>query len=132
MVELDERRWGTRRGAPGLRGLGWFEEEFVDGRAPGDYLLAGAADAATNFPAVQYLLVRGPLGLFLEARGDERGRPLLDAAQHLQDAQLPTGGRLVVLDCQFGTRRWQWTGADAAAGSFGVEGALDWLDSARM
>ena len=64
---LGDQRWGTRERAPGLRGLGWYAKEFERGERPGDFVLAGREYAATNKPAVQYLLAFGALGLFIAA-----------------------------------------------------------------
>lgn len=66
IAAVGERRWGTRhRLAFPPRDLGAFERQFLEGAHPGDYGVAAVVDAATNLPAVHYLLAFGRLGLFV-------------------------------------------------------------------
>jgi hypothetical protein len=132
--ELDDDRWGTRERAPGLRGLGWYADEFESGRAD-DYVLAGRADAAINLPVTLYLLVYGNLGLFVEADAREDStRGTLDAAAQLQGAfiQAAADGRigphkLLVVHSDLGSRRWGFYADPPEGGLDGIKGALDWL-----
>ena len=132
---VGDQRWGTRERAPGLRGLGWYANEFEEGRHAGDFVLAGREDAATNKPAVQYVLAFGALGLFIEGDVFEgRGRKLLEATGRLQHAFLTAVahekvlGRLVVIDSDFGAKRWRFLTNTEIGGVTGVSGALEWLD----
>ena len=132
--QLGPERWGTRERAPGLRGLGWFEDEFLEGDAD-DYVLAGIEGARTEEPSLQYLVVTGRLGVFVNAQADARGHAALqDAADvqelgiiALQDGPLAGEGRLSVLHNAYSTRRWRWTGKPESGGLDGLAGALDWL-----
>lgn len=131
---VGDQRWGTRERAPGLRGLGWYANEFERGAHPQDYVLAGREDAATNKPSVQYLLAFESLGLFIEGDVFEaRGEKLLEAAGRLQDNFLTAvtdqkvHGRLIVIDSDFGAKRWTFHGDETIGGVDGVSGALDWL-----
>jgi hypothetical protein len=132
--KVGDQRWGTRERAPALHGIGWFAQEFERGANASDYVLAGREDAATNRPAVQYLLAFGALGLFIEGDVFEaRGRKVLEAAGRLQHAFITAVtdqkilGRLIVLDSDFGTRGWKFLGEQEVGGIDGITGALDWL-----
>ena len=140
---LGDQRWGTRERAPGLRGLGWYAKEFEESRHTRDFVLAGREDAASNKPAVQYLLAFGALGLFIEGDVFEgRGQTLFGAAGRLQHAFISAiaedrvHGRLLVIDSDFGAKKWTFLtsgnaepiGRDEPVGGVvGVSGALDWL-----
>jgi hypothetical protein len=129
---LGERRWGTRPGAPGLRGLGWFTAEVNEGRAS-DYVLAGVEDVAGGLPTVCYYLVYGRLALFVQAAVADAPERLalarivqgeaIEAAAH---GRLPAEGQLVVIDTPFGNHHWEWT-PHVFGDSDGMEGARQWL-----
>jgi hypothetical protein len=85
---------------------------------------------------VQYALVYGRLGLFLNLGIDERGRDALDTAAELQERALVAladgpllGGKLLVLHHQWATRLWRWTGPGETGGIDGLDGALRWLST---
>jgi hypothetical protein len=132
---VGDQRWGTRRGTPSLRGLGWYADEFEEGRAP-DYVLAGREDVATNTGAVEYAFVCGRLGLFVIAGVGAGGGRMLALLRELQDraslaledGPLHGEGRLSVVHNDFANRRWRWTGPGEDGGIDGVAGALEWLD----
>jgi hypothetical protein len=127
--QIDDDRWGTRDRAPGLRGLGWFADEFEAGQAD-DYVLAGRADAAINVPVTLYLVVYGNLGLFVEARSTET----LDAAGRLQGAFIAAAAdgrigphRLLVVHSDIGSQRWVFHSDPPEGDLDGIPGALSWL-----
>lgn len=132
--KLGTDRWGTRDRAWGLRGLGWFADEFERGDHPGDYVLAGLEDAATNAPAIQYLLVYGNLGLFVEGDFAEgRAKKLLERVDRLQRGFIAASADglvphlLVVRHSDFSNTRWIYRSDPPVGGMDGVKGALDWL-----
>ena len=98
-------------------------------------MLASREDAATNLGAVQYILVAGRLGLFVNVGIDDTGRRALRIAAELQDRALLAlddgplhgEGKLSVLHHQLSTRRWSWTGPHPDGGIDGLDGALAWL-----
>jgi hypothetical protein len=136
--ELGDRRWGTRPGAPALRGIGWFVVEATE-EAPPDYVLAGVEEVSTGLELIHEYLVCGPLGLFIQVRLDEPGRAALAAAGELQHSVLSPSfsppdpvGRLVVVDTPLGSSSWEWTGLDRARGSGGAAEALRWVEACAL
>jgi len=131
---LSTDHWGTREGTYALRGLKTFADEFERREHPGDYVLAGLEDAATNAPAIQYLLAYGNLGLFVEADVYEgRARVLLERVARLQGAYIAAAAdglvtdRLIVSHSAFGHQRWWTLGEHEDGGPDGVQGASAWL-----
>lgn len=130
---LDEDRWGTRAGTPGLRGLGWYADEFE--RGVRDYVLAGRADAAINLPVTLYLLAYGNLGLFVEADArDTSNRGTLEAAARLQGAFITAAAagsvaphKLLVVHSDLGSKRWVLFSDPPEGDDDGITGALEYL-----
>ena len=124
------------RGRRALRGIGWFVVEATE-QAPPDYVLAGIEEVSTGLELVHEYLVRGPLGMFIQARlDDESGRAALAAAGELQGlrpepvvlaarpSRTPGGGRHTARLLVVGVDR-----LDLARGSGGAAEALRWVEA---
>lgn len=107
-----------------------------------DFVLAGIEDAGTNLPALHYFLVCNRFGLFVQqdarpgALDDRLARAALvqelaiadGAAGLLHRDPWMDSGKLVVVDCAFGTTRWYFSGMNDAAGLDGLDGAASFLE----
>jgi hypothetical protein len=139
--DLGDGRWGTRERAHSFRGIGWFLEEALEGRAD-EYVLAGVESVATEMSALHYFLVYGPVALFLQLSLDDGGFDRLPRAREVTAGAIEAaaagrfapGSRLFVLDSFLTERRWALLGPESASEPWrtgGIVGAGNWLKGAR-